>query len=62
MEGGVVGLLPLRDDLAASIVHSSSDNNFEQGMEGFVRAINVIVNRRQATILIKEKKEKGTGS
>jgi len=52
MHGGVACKLQLRDDLAASAIHSNLDNKTEHGREGFVRAINVIINSRQATILI----------
>ena len=52
MEGEVKDWLPLRDDLATSIEHSSSDNKSEAGSVGLVRAINVTINSRQATMLI----------
>ena len=50
--GGVVDRVLSREDLTISAVHSSSDKNSEQGTVGFVRAINVTINSRQATILI----------
>ena len=50
--GASVGAAVARDDLIVSTVHSTFERNGEQGSDGLVRAINVIMNNLQATMLM----------
>ena len=52
MVGETAGGLRFLEDLIDSTVHSCSERNCEQGKDGFVRAINVIMNNLHPTMLM----------